>query len=457
MRAALTVLALAAILACANVSAHDGQTPPGPEGQPKTVREQVRGGVAFPPETRWWFRVTGKVKVLDAHTLVYEDGTEVDLIDGMDAPDLGQKGRIGDAFYPCGEEAAEFLRKLIGDRAVTCLAHRDHVAGKKMRVASGYVGETNLNIEMVRNGWAISHHSGMDGWEIIARENKRGLWRGKFVLPDRWRKGERLPGEPADTESERRALAALQAFNPVVKVDETRPGQPVVAVQFRPNVPEKAADADLAHLGRFPHLRVVELSSQPITDAGLAHLAGLPQLEELNLNWTRVTAAGVIQLVKGRTKLVRLELGGVKLRDDDLAELKSLTDLRVLSLRATLVTDEGVALLKPFTKLRGLSLMSTGVGDAGLRHLNGLTDLEDVDLDRTAITDAGLENIRALRNLRRLQMAHTAVTDAGLERLQDLSGLKSLNLRGTRVTEVGVDKLKRRIPQLQAGFGPAVR
>jgi len=46
---------------------------------------------------------------------------------------------------------------------------------------------------MVRNRWAISHHRGMDTWEIIARENKRGLWRGQFVLPERWRKGERLP------------------------------------------------------------------------------------------------------------------------------------------------------------------------------------------------------------------------------------------------------------------------
>jgi endonuclease YncB( thermonuclease family) len=35
----------------------------------------------------------------------------------------------------------------------------------------------------------------MEPWEVIARENKRGMWRGKFVGPERWRKGERLPGE----------------------------------------------------------------------------------------------------------------------------------------------------------------------------------------------------------------------------------------------------------------------
>jgi hypothetical protein len=57
------------------------------------------------------------------------------------------------------------------------------------------VGETSLKIEMIRNGWAVSHHSGTEGWEMIARENKRGMWRGQFVMPKRWRQGHRLPGE----------------------------------------------------------------------------------------------------------------------------------------------------------------------------------------------------------------------------------------------------------------------
>ena len=99
------------------------------------------------------------------------------------------------SFYPCGKQAAEFLQKLIGDQAVTILTTEGHARVGKNPAGSCFVGETNLEIEMVRNGWAFSHHSGMDAWEIIARENKRGLWRGKFIVPERWRKGERLPGE----------------------------------------------------------------------------------------------------------------------------------------------------------------------------------------------------------------------------------------------------------------------
>ena len=170
----------------------DGKKAPGGDESTKVVREKVTGGIAFLPEKRQWIRITGKVKVLSAHTLVYEDGTKADL---GEAPELEQKGLIGDSFYPCGKEAAEFLKKIIADRSVTCLAHPDHVEGKNIRPSSCFVGETNLNIELVRNGWAISDHSAMDGWEIIARENKRGLWRGRFIVTERWRKGDRLPGE----------------------------------------------------------------------------------------------------------------------------------------------------------------------------------------------------------------------------------------------------------------------
>ena len=134
--------------------------------------------------------------MLDAHTLLFEDGTEVNINGGMDAPDLGQQGLIGETLYRCGKEAAAFLEKLIDGRPVTCYSDADDaIDAKKLGRADAFVGETNLQVEMVRNGWAMAHHSGMAAWEVIARDNKRGLWRGTFVFPEKWRKGERLPRE----------------------------------------------------------------------------------------------------------------------------------------------------------------------------------------------------------------------------------------------------------------------
>src|SRR5262245_22608460 len=100
-----------------------------------------------------------------------------------------------------------------------------------------------------------------------------------------------------DREAERTAIEALRELKPVVKVDETKPGQPVVAVHFLPNF-GKVTDDHLAHLKAFAHLRSVEIPNKPfVTDAGLAHLAELEELEEVVLNGTGVTAEAVVRFL----------------------------------------------------------------------------------------------------------------------------------------------------------------
>src|SRR5262245_29729579 len=192
MRLFVSILA-PTLLGLTGSAAGFSQEPGQPSSQPRVVKEEVRGQWRQPTDKL--HRITGKVKVIDAHTLRFADGTIADLNGAMDAPDLDQQGRIGDSLYPLGEEAAEFLEKLIGGRQVTCYSGDEHVEPKRFRIASAFMGETNLNIEMVRNGWAMAHHSGMAAWEVFARDNRRGMWRGTFVFPEDWRKGERLPGE----------------------------------------------------------------------------------------------------------------------------------------------------------------------------------------------------------------------------------------------------------------------
>jgi endonuclease YncB( thermonuclease family) len=158
------------------------------------VRESVQGQWRLKGDIVW--RITGRVKVLDAHTLRYEDGTTMDINGGMDAPYLSQQGLIDNKLYPCGKDAVAFLEKLIGDRPVTCYTDSDGpIDPKKLGRGAAFVGETNLGIEMVKNGWAMAHHSGTMPYEVMARDHKRGLWQGEFVPPEKWRKGERLPGE----------------------------------------------------------------------------------------------------------------------------------------------------------------------------------------------------------------------------------------------------------------------
>src|SRR5262245_47237735 len=98
MRPTLCVLVLA-LLGLAVAAPGQGQEPRRPDsGRPKVERTLVHGEWRYPVDNL--VRITGRVTVLDAHTLRYEDGTEVDLIGAIDPPDLEQKGRIGDKLYP---------------------------------------------------------------------------------------------------------------------------------------------------------------------------------------------------------------------------------------------------------------------------------------------------------------------------------------------------------------------
>jgi WD40 repeat protein len=418
--------------------------------EPKVVTERLRG--QWRKQDDYRFRITGRVTVNDANTVAFADGTRATIAGGADAPDLGQYARINGTFYPCGKEAAEFLKNLIADRPVSLYVFVDaHDRDAQNRVRGAcFVGETDLGMELVRNGWALAHHSGATPYEIMARSNKRGLWRGEFVIPEEWRMGKRLPGEPQDSSRAGKALAALREFDAIVRVDEKIPDRPIVAVEFRPNVMKKPNDGHLALLENFPHLRSVGFSSNPITDAGLEHLGRLTELEEVNLNWSKVTPAGVLRLIKDRKKLRRLELSGVDLHDEDLTALQPLTSLELLNLRSTLITDNGVAKLQSLTHLRILNISTNRghISDAALEALKPMTSLERLDLDRTAITDAGLAHLKDMRQLLELQVAHTAITDAGLEHLQKLSKLRSLNSTGTKVTWAGREKLAKALPLL---------
>jgi endonuclease YncB( thermonuclease family) len=407
---------------------------------------------------RYRLRITAKVTVIDA----------------TDAPDLGQYALMGDTFYPCGREAADFLKTLtlalpdgtriqvsgVGDRAVSFYPFGDQLEKDERQRLRGtcFVDETNIGAELVRNGWALAHHSGMTPYEIMARDHKRGLWRGEFVIPELWRAGKRLPGEPPRSSPQGKALNALRELHAVVRVDLAQPGQPVVATSLRPNA-GKETDGDLALLAVFPHLMSVSARSRTITDAGLKHLDHLTELEELDLDWTKVSAASVLGMIKDRKRLRRLGLSGVDFRDEHVAGLQDLTELTLLNLRSTLITDKAIPYLRRLPKLQSLNISTTRghITNAALEALAPITTLEDLDLDRTAITDAGLVHLKDLRHLRRLQFAYTAITDAGLLHLQALTSLGHLNSRGTKVTPQGRQQLGRALPLLDLNHPEVAR
>ncbi len=133
--------------------------------------------------------IDNQVRVIDGDTIAL--GELRIRLQGIDAPELTQKCRDKKSMqaYKCGEAAKEYLIKLIGIQKVSCT---DEGLDKYRRQLSYcYVGDINLNREMVRTGNALAY-SKYDLYfikeEMQARWNKAGVWGSEFTKPKVFRK-----------------------------------------------------------------------------------------------------------------------------------------------------------------------------------------------------------------------------------------------------------------------------
>ena len=91
--------------------------------------------------------------------------------------------------YKCGVKSKEFLVSLISKQSVNC-NYKDKDRYKRI-VAECFVGQINLNKELVRNGWALAYRDYSKDYVIdeeYAQENNLGMWKGTFIYPKQWRK-----------------------------------------------------------------------------------------------------------------------------------------------------------------------------------------------------------------------------------------------------------------------------
>ena len=134
--------------------------------------------------------ITGTAKVIDGDTIKIH-GQRIRLY-GIDAPEGGQLcERIGSR-YRCGHTSALALADQIGRRKVQC--ERKDIDLYKRIVAVCRSGEEDLNAWMVWQGHAVAYRRYSRDYvtvEEAARLERRGIWASKFILPWRWRRGER--------------------------------------------------------------------------------------------------------------------------------------------------------------------------------------------------------------------------------------------------------------------------
>lgn len=115
---------------------------------------------------------------------------------GIDAPEPDQRCLLRERLYDCGALARAALLDLTAGVEVIC---RPLAPGPKETVtahcwAQGY----DLSEGMVYTGWALIAPHTDDTYaaqQARARSAGHGLWRGRFVTPWDWVRGERLPEE----------------------------------------------------------------------------------------------------------------------------------------------------------------------------------------------------------------------------------------------------------------------
>jgi endonuclease YncB( thermonuclease family) len=132
--------------------------------------------------------ITGAAIVLDGDTIRI-GRTSIRLF-GIDAPEKNQTCANGlNQDYTCGVTSAAFLRQAIDNREVSC-------DGKgtdryKRLLAVCFAGEVNLNVALVRSGWAVAFRRYSKNYvdeEEQAKRDRVGMWAGKFQAPEDWRK-----------------------------------------------------------------------------------------------------------------------------------------------------------------------------------------------------------------------------------------------------------------------------
>ena len=92
--------------------------------------------------------------------------------------------------------------------------------------------------------------------------------------------------------------------------------------------------------------------------------------------------------------VVKVDLHGTALSDDDVEALAALKGLRHLDLRLTKIGDKGVAHLRGLKDLRFLNLFRTQVGDRGLGQLKELAALETLLIGRSKVTEGGAKALQ---------------------------------------------------------------
>ncbi len=143
--------------------------------------------------------IAGVPRIVDGDTV--NIGSYKIRLEGIDAPELKQECKKPflsfsvflsfsiDKSYACGSVSKKNLIEKINNSPIKCISLSKDRYNRYL--ATCYKNKINLNKWLVRNGYAVAYKRYSKKYledEIHAKNNNLGVWQGKFVRPEKWRK-----------------------------------------------------------------------------------------------------------------------------------------------------------------------------------------------------------------------------------------------------------------------------
>ena len=140
--------------------------------------------------------ISGNAQIIDGDTI--KINSKKIRLHGIDAPEFKQKCKkpyltiIFFTFtkdYPCGKISTQKLQKKINNKVITCKIL--DIDRYKRLIGECYKRNLNLNSWLVSNGYAVAYRKYSKKYisnEINAKNEKKGIWQGKFEMPWEFRR-----------------------------------------------------------------------------------------------------------------------------------------------------------------------------------------------------------------------------------------------------------------------------
>ncbi len=197
----------------------------------------------------------------------------------------------------------------------------------------------------------------------------------------------------------------------------------------------------------FARVVGVSLDGTRAADADLRHLAKLPHLTRLDLEYTSVTDSGLEFVIRRFPDLTRLDVQSTQVTSKGLQHVGTLRELRYLLFGQSPFSDTDFQHFSQLTSLEAIKASDAELDGSGLRHLKSLPRLSSLDLRKNPISDPNLAHLIALRALKRLSLRGSAITDEGVQQICRLTTLRELDVAKTKISPEGLERIQLALPK----------